>query len=140
MSSANEITLLDNQSPGAIDHGPWRIEMLANGNGFPNNQGADDFGYRFGGPGLNGKSISIRWAGVNLLAMKTPSLVASEMAKDAAAGAGYTIAGGLVLFHDGDARADTAIRRAAALIRALPDTPLAIYREKTKAMPTAPVG
>ena len=33
--------------------------------------------------------------------------------------------------------ADMAIRRATALIRALPDTPLAAYREKTESMPAS---
>ncbi len=110
--------------------------MLANSSGFPISQGRDDFGYRFGGPALNGKSISIRWEGQDLLAMKTPSLVASEMVKDAVPGCGYSVGeGGLILFQASGAHADKAIRRAAALIRALPDTPLATYREKTRAMP-----
>ena len=72
----------ENPSATPNDHGPWRLEMLANSSGFPISQGRDDFGYRFGGPALNGKSISIRWEGQDLLAMKAPSLVASEMAKD----------------------------------------------------------
>ena len=41
----------------------------------------------------------------------------------------------MILFQASGAHADKAIRRAAALIRALPDTPLATYREKTRAMP-----
>jgi hypothetical protein len=110
--------------------------MLPNSSGFPISQGRDDFGYRFGGPALNGKSISIRGEGQDLLAMRAPSLVASEMAKDAVPGAGYSVGdGGLILFQASGAHADKAIRRAAALIRALPDTPLATYREKTRAMP-----
>jgi hypothetical protein len=46
-----------------VDHGSWRIEMLANNSGFPITQGRDEFGRRFSGPGLNQKSVSIRWAG-----------------------------------------------------------------------------
>jgi hypothetical protein len=42
---------------------------------------------------------------------------------------------GLVVFGAACPRADRAIRRAAALIRALPGTPLAAYREKTTSMP-----
>ena len=41
------------------------------------------------------------------------------------------------MFGAAGANADKAIRRAAALIRALPDTPLAAYREKTKSMPAS---
>jgi hypothetical protein len=120
----------------AVNPGLWRIEMLANKSGFPISLGPDDFGFRFGGPALNRKSISIRWEGQDLLAMKVPSLVASEMAKDAAPGAGFSVGyGALILFSASGANADKAIRRAAALIRALPDTPLAIYSEKTRAMP-----
>ena len=128
--------MLEGTEMAAVDPGSWRIEMLANNSGFPISLGRDDFGYRFGGPALNGKSISIRWEGQDLLAMKAPSLVASEMAKDAAPGAGFSVGdGGLILFSASGANADKAIRRAAALIRALPDTPLATYREKTRAMP-----
>ncbi len=128
--------MVDNVAAVPVDHGPWRIEMLAKSSGFPISQGRDDFGYRFGGPALNGKSISIRWEGQDLLAMKAPSLVASEMAKDAVPGSGYSVGdGGLILFQASGANADKAIRRAAALIRALPDTPLATYREKTMTMP-----
>jgi hypothetical protein len=46
--------------------------------------------------------------------MKAPSLVASEMAKDAAPGAGFSVGyGGLILFPASGANADKAIRRAA---------------------------
>lgn len=128
--------MLERNEMIAMDFGSWRIEMLANNSGFPISMGRDDFGFGFGGPGLNGKSISIRWEGQDLLAMKAPSLVASEMVKDAAPGCGYSVGdGGLILFQANGATADKAIRRAAALIRALPDTPLATYREKTRAMP-----
>jgi putative restriction endonuclease len=120
------------------EHGSWRIEMLANTSGFPINLGRDDFGYRFGGPGLNGKSVSIRCAGQDTLAMRVPSLVALEMRKDAETTAPYAVDGdGLVVFGATGPHADKAIRRAAALIRALPDTPLASYREKTKSMPAS---
>ncbi len=121
-----------------IDHGSWRIEMLANTSGFPISLGRDDFGYRFGGPGLNGKSVSIRWTRPDTLAMRVPSLVSLEMRKDAESTAPYAVdAVGLIIFGDAGPYADKAIRRAAALIRALPDTPLAAYREKTQSMPTA---
>jgi hypothetical protein len=49
-------------------------------------------------------------------------------------------ADGLVVFGAAGPHADKAIRRAAALIRALPDTPLAAYREKTASMPAATEG
>ncbi len=120
------------------DHGSWRIEMLATTSGFPISLGRDDFGYRFGGPGLNGKSVSIRWTTPDTLAMRVPSLVSLEMRKDAESAAPYAVdAVGLIIFGDAGPYADKAIRRAAALIRALPDTPLAAYREKTQSMPTA---
>jgi hypothetical protein len=119
-----------------IDHGSWRIEMLANTSGFPISLGRDDFGYRFCGPGLNGKSVSIRWTAPETLAMRVPSLVSLEMRKDADTAAPYAVdAAGLIVFGAAGPYADKAIRRAAALIRALPDTPLAAYHEKTKSMP-----
>jgi hypothetical protein len=121
-----------------IDQGSWRIEMLANTSGFPINQGRDEFGYRFGGPGLNGKSVSIRWAGPETLAMRVPSMAALEMRKDAEGGAPFAVdADGLIVFGAAGPHADKPIRRAAALTRALPDTPLAVYREKTKSMPAS---
>ena len=130
--------MLESQEMAAINPGPWRIEMLASSSGFPISLGCDDFGYRFGGPALNGKSISIRWEGQDLLAMKAPSLVASEMAKDAVPGTGYSVGDAdLILFQASGAHADKAIRRVAALIRALPDTPLTTYREKTRTMPAS---
>ena len=119
-----------------IDHGSWRIEMLANNSGFPITQGSDEFGRRFSGPALNEKSISIRWAGEDTLAMRVPSSVSEEMRKDAESGAHYSVDdAGLVVFGASGPHADKAIRRAAALIRALPDTPLTTYREKTRTMP-----
>ncbi len=122
----------ENSHAEMTDHGSWRIEMLANTSGFPINLGRDDFGYRFGGPGLNGKSVSIRWTAPETLAMRVPSLVSLEMRKDAETTAPYAVdAAGLVVFGAAGPHADKAIRRAAALIRALPDTPLAAYREKT---------
>ncbi len=118
------------------NHGSWRIEMLANTSGFPISLGRDDFGYRFGGPGLNGKFVSIRWSGPETLVMRVPSLVSLEMRKDAETTVPYSVdAASLVVFGAAGAHADKAIRRAAALIRALPDTPLAAYREKTMSMP-----
>jgi hypothetical protein len=111
--------------------------MLANNNsGFPISLGRDDFGFGFSGPGLNRKSVSIRWSGRETLSMKVPSMVSLEMRKDAETGAPFAIdEAGLVVFGASGPNADKAIRRAAALIRALPDTPLATYREKTRAMP-----
>ena len=121
-----------------IDHGSWRIEMLANNSGFPITQGSDEFGRRFSGPGLNQKSVSIRWAGEDTLVMRVPSSVSEEMRKDAESGARYSVNdAGLVVFGASGPHADKAIRRAAALIRALPDTPLTIYWEKTKTMPAS---
>jgi len=118
------------------DHGAWRIEMLANTSGFPISLGPDEFGWHFGGPGLNGKTVSIRWAGPETLAMRAPSMVVLEMRKDADSGAPFAVdEAGLVVFGAAGPHADKAIRRAAALIRALPDTPLAAFREKTKSMP-----
>ena len=131
--------MFDNLGTVRVDQGPSRIEMLANGGGIPISQGRDDFGYRFGGPALNEKSISIRWEGQDLLAMKAPSLVASEMAKDAGPGAGFSVGdGGFIVFKASGAHADKAIRRAAALIRACPISPLATYREKLGQCPRAP--
>ncbi len=70
--------------------------------------------------------------------MRVPSLVSLEMRKDAATTAPYAVdVAGLVVFVAAGAHADKAIRRAAALIRALPDTPLAAYREKMKSMPAS---
>lgn len=130
-------------SKSAISVGPdadpkdWRIEMLALNSGFSGNPERDDFGLRFGGPGLNGKTASIRSVGDNAFAMRVPALVASEMRKDAETGAPFTVdPAGLINFVDGGADVDKALRRAAALMRALPDTPLAIYREKTRHLPT----
>ena len=40
----------ENSHAEMLDHGSWRIEMLANTSGFPISLGRDDFGYRFGGP------------------------------------------------------------------------------------------
>jgi hypothetical protein len=112
------------------EHGSWRIEMLANTSGFPISLGPDDFGYRFGGPGLNGKTVSIRWTGPETLVMRAPSKVVLEMRKDAEGGAPFAVdEAGLVVFGAAGPYADKAIRRAAALIRALPDTPLAAYRD-----------
>jgi hypothetical protein len=120
------------------DHGSWRIEMLANTSGFPISLGPDEFGWRFGGPGLNGKTVSIRWVGPETLAMRAPSMVVLEMRKDAEGGARFAVdETGLVVFGAAGPHADKAIRRAAALIRALPDTPLAAYRDKTKSLPAA---
>ena len=60
------------------------------------------------------------------------------MRKDIEGGAPYAITdAGLVTFAATGPHADKPIRRAAALIRALPDTPLATYRERTKSMPTS---
>jgi len=114
----------------------WRIDMLTGGSGFPNRIGPDDFGLGYNGPGLNGKSVSIRSVGANSIVMRVPALVASEMRKDAEVGAPFTVdAGGLVTFVDSGPDVDKALRRAAALMRSLPDTPLAVYREKTQGMP-----
>jgi len=126
----------ESQEMVAVNAGSWRIEMLANNSGFPISLGRDDFGYGFGGPGLNGKSVSIRWVGQATLAMRVPALASLEMRKDAEAGAPFAIdEAGLVVFAASGPHADEAIRRAAALIRALPDTPLANYRAKTSLMP-----
>lgn len=128
--------MLEGNETVVVDSGSWRIEMLANNSGFPISLGRDDFGFGFGGPGLNGKSVSIRWSGRETLAMKVPSMVSLEMRTDAEAGAPFAMdEAGLVVFGATGPNADKAIRRAAALIRALPDTPLATYREKTSAMP-----
>jgi putative restriction endonuclease len=125
-----------NQNTEFIDHGSWRIDMLANNSGFPITQGRDEFGRRFSGPGLNQKSVSIRWAGEGTLMMRVPYSVSVEMRKDTASGAHYSVDDeGLVVFSASGPHADKAIRRAAAFIRALPDTPLMIYREKTRTMP-----
>ena len=71
-------------------------------------------------------------------AMKVPSSVSLEMRKDAGSGAHYSVDdSGLVVFGASGPDADKAIRRAAALIRALPDTPLTTYREKTERCPRA---
>jgi hypothetical protein len=124
--------------PGSIpiDQRSWWIEMLANNSGLPISQGRDDFGYRFGGPALNGKSVSIRSLGPDTLAMRVPAVVSLEMRKDVDGAVPYSIdAEGLVVFAASGPHADEAIRRAAALIRALPDTPLANYRAKTSLMP-----
>jgi hypothetical protein len=112
--------------------------MLVTTSGFPISLPADDFGYRFGGPGLNGKFVSIRWTAPETLAMRVPSLVSLEMRKDTETDTPYAVdAAGLVVFGAGGPYADKAIRRAAALIRALPDTPLAAFLEKTKSMPVS---
>ena len=75
--------VLDISNGKFVDHNSWRIEMLANNSGFPISQGRDEFGHRFSGPGLNQKSISIRWVGEDTLAMRVPSSVSLEMRKDA---------------------------------------------------------
>jgi HNH endonuclease len=112
--------------------------MLANNSGFPITQERDEFGHRFSGPGLNQRSISIRWAGKDTLAMRVPSSVSLEMRTDAESGAHYSVDdAGLVVFGASGPHADNAIRRAAALIRALPDTPLTTYWEKTRTMPAS---
>ena len=99
--------------------------MLANNSGFPITQGRDEFEHRFSGPGLNQESISIRWVGEGTLAMRVPSSVSLEMGGDAGSGAHYSVDdAGLVVFGASGPHADKAIRRAAALIRALPNTPL----------------
>jgi putative restriction endonuclease len=127
----------ENPNPKFADHDSWRIEMLANNSGFPITQGRNEFGLHFSGPGLNEKFISIRWVGEGTLAMTVPLSVSHEMRKDAESGAHYSVDdAGLVVFR-ASGHADDAIRRAAALIRALPDTPLAVYREKTRAMPAS---
>jgi len=121
-----------------VEPNEWRIQMLATGSGFPNSLGFDDFGLRLGGPGMNGKTVSIRSSGANEFLMRVPALVAAEMQKDAIAGASFAVdARGVVTFPGGGPSADRALRRAAALIRALPDTPLAVFNEKTKDMPTS---
>jgi hypothetical protein len=129
--------LQDNPGSIPVDQRSWWIEMLANNSGFPISQGRDDFGYRFGGPALNGKSVSIRSVGPDTLSMRVPAVVSLEMRKDTDGAVPYSIdAEGLVVFAASGPYADKAIRRAAALIRALPDTPLATYRAKTSVMPT----
>jgi hypothetical protein len=126
----------DNLGSGPIDQRSWWIEMLANNSGFPISQGRDDFGYRFGGPALNGKSVSIRSVGPDTLSMRVPAVVSLEMRKDADGAVPYLIdTEGLVVFAASGPYADKAIRRAAALIRSLPDTPFATYCEKTRGMP-----
>jgi putative restriction endonuclease len=71
-----------------------------------------------------------------MLAMKAPSLVATEMAKDATPDAGYSVGdGGLILFQASGAHADKAIRRAAALTAHCQIRRWATYRDKTRAMP-----
>ena len=72
----------------------WRIDMLTGGSGFPNRIGPDDFGLGYNGPGLNGKSVSIRSVGANSIVMRVPALVASEMRKDAEVGAPFTVDAG----------------------------------------------
>jgi hypothetical protein len=130
--------VLDISNGKFVDHDSWRIEMLANNSGFPISQGRDEFGRRFSGPGLNQKSISIRWVGEDTLAMRVPSSVSLEMRKDAESGAHYSVDdAGMVVFGASGPDADKAIRRAAALIRALPDTPLTTYLEKTRTMPAS---
>ena len=105
---------------------------------FRSPRGATNSAIASSGPGLNRKSVSIRWAGEDTLAMRVPSSVSLEMRKDAEFGAPYAVDdAGLVVFGASGPHADKAIRRAAALIRALPDTPLATYREKTKTMPAS---
>lgn len=136
MDYEGESQVTDAPQRDVMGHGSWRIEMLANTSGFPISLGRDDFGHCFGGPGLNGKTVSIRWAGAETLAMKVPSLAALEMRKDADMDAPFAVDGdGLVVFGASGPHADKAIRRAAALIRALPDTPLAAYRQKTGSLP-----
>ncbi len=136
MTKARQVS--ENSHAEMTGYSSWRIEMLANTSGFPISLGRDDFGYRFGGPGLNGKSVSIRWTAPETLAMRVPSLASLEMRKDAETTAPYAVdAAGLIVFGASGPHADKAIRRAAALIRALPDTPLAAYREKTKSMPAS---
>jgi hypothetical protein len=72
------------------------------------------------------------------MSMRAPSMVVLEMRKDEEGGAPFAVdEAGLIVFGAAGPHADKAIRRAAALIRALPDTPLAAYREKTKSMPAA---
>ena len=48
-------TVPEHPNPEFVDHGSWRIEMLANNSGFPITLGRDEFGRRFSGPGLNQK-------------------------------------------------------------------------------------
>ena len=72
------------------------------------------------------------------MSMRAPSMVVLEMRKDEEGGAPFAVdEAGLIVFGAAGPHADKAIRRAAALIRALPDTPLAAYRDKTKSMPAA---
>jgi hypothetical protein len=126
----------ENSNSGLVAPGVWRIEMLASTSGFPIAQEPDAFGYRFTAPGMNGKSISIRWAGPDLLAIRAPATASAEMRKDAESGAPFAVdEAGIITFTASGADADKALRRAAALIRALPDTPLATFHQKTRGMP-----
>ncbi len=121
----------------AQSNSDWRISMLARGAGFPILNGADDFGLAFSGPALNGKVVSIKCLGANTFAMRVPAAVSQEMRLEAAVKGFLVDDAGIVLFRDvGDLGGET-IRRAAALIRALPNTPLAVYRQKTESMPSA---
>ena len=117
----------------------WRIAMLARNNGFPLAKGSDDFGFAFSGPSLHSKAISIRRLDGAVLAMRVPAAVASEMRAQSAAGeSDFSVdENDHVIFADISDLAGRTIRRAAALIRALPDTPLVIYRQKTATMPAA---
>jgi len=119
-----------------VDPNRWRIEMLVRNSGFPIERGRDSFGLCFGGPNLNGKTVSIRSDGARLV-MQVPALVLAEMRREAEDGAtAYQVSeNGLISFDPEGPFAEMPIKRAAALIRALPDTPLAIFREKTKSMP-----
>jgi hypothetical protein len=82
--------------------------------------------------------VSIRSVGANAFMMRVPALVTSEMRKDAEVGAPFSVdAAGLIAFSDGGPDVEKALKRAAALMRALPDTPLATYNEKTHGMPTS---
>jgi hypothetical protein len=101
----------------------WRIAMLAETNGFPTYLGQDDFGFVFGGPALNGKTVSIKRRGDVGLAMRVPSVVLLELRKDAGASFVFQVYDdGLVLFSAEGELANKPIRRAAALIRAQPST------------------
>jgi hypothetical protein len=126
------------ESNGKVpDVANWRIGMLARSSGFPFEIGADDFGLKFSGPALNGQWASFRCVTPDVLAMRVPPLVAQEMRKELALGAvGYDVTSdGVVVFSSLGEHADQPIKRASALMRALPNTPLTLYLNKTAAMP-----
>jgi hypothetical protein len=113
------------ESNGKVpDVANWRIGMLARSSGFPFEIGADDFGLKFSGPALNGQWASFRCVTPDVLAMRVPPLVAQEMRKELALGAvGYDVTSdGVVVFSSLGEHADQPIKRASALMRALPNT------------------